>query len=1010
MIGLATALAAYGLYAVLVAPWLNPPPPPPRENTKTAELPPKKAYDFAALFPPGSWQLDNPKVIEADSFVFLLKDYHPLPDGKMKLTPCTALVYTGSTPEDRARPLVLDAPGGAELQFNRDLDVTQGKFGELQGGKLPGDIRIFRPESKPGANDGVELTTRNVQLDMQRIWTPHEVNFRYGGSYGSGRDLTIMLVPRDSPAALSAKGVAGNLQSLQLAEVDVVHVETAGGLLGGKDAPQTLGPAKAPQPPVEIRCRGPFLYDFLEQTASFQDEVVIQRLNPHQEPDSLKCDRVALRMRDEPPSGTPNGAPATDSNPNKSAALQSRLSTFEATGETVQLDVPSNGTFATAARIEYDFVKRRLVLMPGPRTQEVQLRHGQTTFRARQLEYELPATGRLGRLWAEGPGEFGLVQGEPGKAQTLRAFWQKELRIRPQDDAKVLSLIGRGSVGADGMGGFSADEVHLWVKEHTSPANAAAAPGALGLANAGIQPTRMLAEPNVVIDTPQLAGKANRLEVWFDGFAPQVAAARPLPPATQPVHKVTAYKFDPVRAPDVPPGGNPAIVPLPAHDEPPAQFGRFDLQCELIRARILRVGAVNHVEDLTLEGGVRMVEANPPLGGPPTTVTGDIVQLQRGSTDDAVLQIVGRPAHFAGRGMKLSGKGISLNRGANKAWMEGGGEAELPIPESALTPPAIAGAPPTTQPARAAAPKSARVTWHGDARFDGQRLTLLRDVLVKTEQQQLTADSLTLTLIDYVDFARSKQERPPQVAKVDVSGNVYLQSRSFDKAGRPSSYDQFQLRSLSLDQSTGRIEGIGPGWLSTVRTGAALPAGPAGAAQAAEAATGRLNYVLVEFQGDMAGNMGQLEVQFERRVRTVFGPVANWDQQFKPNSKAELGESGVLLTSDKLRLVQMKLPNTDQQWFEFEAAGNTLVEGKIFTARGQRIGYASGKEQLVLEGDGRSAAELWYTGEAGQPTGYQRAQRIRFNRLTNALDIDGAEALQLNQLNGIAMPKLPGIK
>ena len=111
---------------------------------------------------------------------------------------------------------MLDAPGGAELQFNRDLDVTQGKFGELQGGKLPGDIRIFRPESKPGANDGVELTTRNVQLDMQRIWTPHEVNFRYGGSYGSALRWLLLDAVAPVVGVLATMLVTASEESLGL--------------------------------------------------------------------------------------------------------------------------------------------------------------------------------------------------------------------------------------------------------------------------------------------------------------------------------------------------------------------------------------------------------------------------------------------------------------------------------------------------------------------------------------------------------------------------------------------------------------------------------------------------------------------------------------------------------------------------------------------------------------------------------------------------------------------------
>ena len=41
------------------------------------------------------------------------------------------------------------------------------------------------------------ITTRGVKIERQKIYTPHEVDFRYGLSHGRGRDLTITLLPAD---------------------------------------------------------------------------------------------------------------------------------------------------------------------------------------------------------------------------------------------------------------------------------------------------------------------------------------------------------------------------------------------------------------------------------------------------------------------------------------------------------------------------------------------------------------------------------------------------------------------------------------------------------------------------------------------------------------------------------------------------------------------------------------------------------------------------------------------
>ena len=44
---------------------------------------------------------------------------------------------------------------------------------------------------------------------------------------------------------------------------------------------------------------------------------------------------------------------------------------------------------------------------------------------------------------------------------------------------------------------------------------------------------------------------------------------------------------------------------------------------------------------------------------------------------------------------------------------------------------------------------------------------------------------------------------------------------------------------------------------------------------------------------------------------------------------------------------------------ELEALSNTLVEGSTFTARAHRLTYAEEKDLLVLEGDGRTDAQLF---------------------------------------------------
>ena len=48
---------------------------------------------LSPYFPAGSWELKNPKVLESDRAKLLIKDYQNMPDGRVKLQPCTVLFF-----------------------------------------------------------------------------------------------------------------------------------------------------------------------------------------------------------------------------------------------------------------------------------------------------------------------------------------------------------------------------------------------------------------------------------------------------------------------------------------------------------------------------------------------------------------------------------------------------------------------------------------------------------------------------------------------------------------------------------------------------------------------------------------------------------------------------------------------------------------------------------------------------------------------------------------------------
>ena len=129
----------------------------------------------------------------------------------------------------------------------------------------------------------------------------------------------------------------------------------------------------------------------------------------------------------------------------------------------------------------------------------------------------------------------------------------------------------------------------------------------------------------------------------------------------------------------------------------------------------------------------------------------------------------------------------------------------------------------------------------------------------------------------------------------------------------------------------------------------------------------QLHCLHVKFRGSITGNLLRRQLTFHDQVRTSYGPVDNWDAMLTTENPDQLGPRGVTVRCDQLSVVQMLLPVGGRRAVELEALGNAVVENITFTARGNRITYAEAKDLLILEGDGRSDAELWRQLQSATP-------------------------------------------
>jgi hypothetical protein len=618
--------------------------------------------------------------------------------------------------------------------------------------------------------------------------------------------------------------------------------------------------------------------------------------------------------------------------------------------------------------LEYDFQTQRIFLED---QQRVTLEDEHHLVTAVRIQYEIGESGRIGRLWAQGPGNFRGLMGED-RRQIVEATWGNQLLLRPHELNHVLSMTDAAGVKSSTMGGFTANEIHLWLNE--VPQSDAAA--AETTSRFTLQPQRMMALGQVRIDTPQLTGSTQRLEAWFESEPP-----------SQQKHAPDPNRLANSSPPSTSPGG---LVPETGGESETLPDQRFDIVGDLVRIQLFRDGQRPLVNEVTVEGGVRFTEtmrADPHQA--PLRITGNSLQLRNGLSENPSMRVTGQMAQVAARGMIMSGAEIQLKRGANRLWIEGPGQVSFPARRDV--------------PSQRADPgQRITVDWKGRMDFDGRTVHFERDVKAHSDHMFALSGVLDVALNRGIDFAKPDGLQQVDVRQFQFDNRVFIENRSFSDERELISIDQLQTRNLSVDQFTGWLHADGPGWVSTVRYGSDKPLAPsAPAKRAAERPNGlaekRLTYVHIDFQKAIVGNLLKREIQLLDRVKAIYGPVDSWDTKLVAGRREDLGQDGALLTCDRLTAVEMNMPWAGRRAFELQATGNAVVEGRSFTARGERISYADAKQLVVLEGDGRSDAELWRQTRVGGPTSHAAARKILYWRSDNRIEVDDARFLNLNR-------------
>jgi hypothetical protein len=933
---------------------------------------------LAPWFSPGDWELTSPKVFESPRGKLLVRTYETLPDGRLQICPCTIIFLAegeaASQEERNRRAVILQAPEGAILRFDTPVDLKQGKIGKLVGGTMMGPIKIRSDQRLPGPQDDLLITTRDAELIGDRIVTSHPVDFRMGPNQGNGRDMEIHLAPSTTSSPGSPAPGFGGVNSLTLKyDVRMRLYPGQADMFPNPSAPPAAAAAQRPaedpravhdNPPVDITCDGAFQFDVTRHAATFRKHVDVMRANLEGPSDQMTCELLSVFF--EPAGSTPAATPGATAPVGGTSKLEP--SRIEAEGEPVVIRSPSRGVQARGTRLEYDLKKN---------------------------------AGGL-----QGPGWLNAVRPGDARAQPVEATWRDRMKFGPLEGVQCAELEGDAHVESRGVGLLNAQTIQLFlVEDPTPPANPTD--------RRRLVPDRLQAYKQVHFDSPTLSGDVSHLQVWIKRPPPMTPAAQLA------AQSATAPPGAPAAGPPSPFGASAGAGPQTAPQR------HLHVAGKLLQVEALMGEKTTDVTRIHIERDVRLREtqsAEP--GARPMTVKGDQLDVDQPLPNQAVVHVLGKPARIEAREMMIEGAAIHLDRARNYAWVDGQGLMTVLMP-----------ADPKIQPPPPARPL--RIEWKRRMDFDGRDATFFDSVVTRMEQQKitsegvatfeqqrLTSDWLQAVFEPRVLFDQMDPRARPQISHVLCRGNVFLEQRT--TAGeKPLSVERLTAADLRAEPASGNLLANGPGWVRRVwldtGNGIRAPGTSAAAKPAASRPPGnQLAYLGVYFQGRLLGNQTRQTMDFRERVRTVYGPVPDWDTILEPDDPDKLGDGAILLTSDRLQVERMAPEPGHEQPFELIATGSAKIDGRanfapggttpqdptrppskgqMFSASAARVSYAATKDLLVMEGDGRSDAHLARQVRIGAPYDEQTAGKFLFWPSLNKLLVQDAQQLNIQTLD-----------
>jgi hypothetical protein len=1028
--------------------------------------------------PENAWERQPCKVLETSQGTIYFQDYQTEADGSIRVFPFTMLIRSESLSvqansgqaaeaQTSKQPIILRASKSANLQFDRPLVLGTSGAGKLQNGQLEGFVHVFQPDSSPNKRDGLSIWTSNVHMTPLKIYSLEDIDFNLGPHVGAGRSFNIDL-SHDTPleAINTDFSKINGVKRLELAFLKSLRLNPEPKSAWGSrsttpavairqpaaTAEGLVNPQREPADPLDVTCAGPFVFDFDKLTASFENQVRVQRaLEPG---DRITGNRLDIFFNQEFAPQT-----ADTDQPERADLSRLRIKSIQVTGQPAQLQLVSQHAEIRAEELEYDLIRQQVFARD---SRQVVIEQPQQTFRAREIQYRLREDQSLGPLVAQGPGEViylmparslptRLGESVPATnspaATAPREFvvrWQGRLTIEPDEQQRLITLDGGATLTLDKTQQLSGQRLRMWLwaqpQVDTPQANPAVPVNTVP--TDAVSPNRWTYLP---IQT-EVDG-----EVWvahpdFAGLTHRLTAKWPVADRLEEQRVQLFRSSEPVaRTPAVP------LLPPAPQFNPQQPDAALRFASQEILVRLNQTESMTELQSLRLDRQVQVNQwdfARPQEA--PTTITGGRLHVKPLGEQIFHLAVLDNAA-VKTAAWQLYGPELHFDQQANRIWINGDGQAIVRGQVDPAGTPGVQTSPPTglLGGITSDTPTDIEITWKAGMIFDGEKLYFENQVVADirqplTEQSgqmhlQSRSEALSLVLAEPIELKQvgrmageasattpNRLGTKNQVKQLILVNQLLADQRVFvPKVAAPVTnppvvlvrqlFDQQQVLqtkqvliapNLDIFPESEQFEAAGPGQLIQWQRGSpqsttgqpkmltvSSPLEPRQSTAAGDA----INYLHVLFDTSLRASGKPAELRLKGRIRGLYGNVASFETESNPDRNKP--DKGLLkLSCDDLHVIQWQRRSEEQAFWELIAQGSANFIGESFEATAARMSYDERSGKLKIDGGDRGDANLWYQ---AIPTSSQRdhlvAEQIAYWPETQRAEIEKVRNATINR-------------